>query len=133
MGYRELLKKYLCFVETHTGDNFFDAIASSTDQALSRRDLAELRSLSAEMHREAEESPHFTPDPSFNHKLRLLCVCYSLPANDVAKMAGVSVEVVHRWRTSPRSAHYLSMSKEEFRHFERQLIDWRAEMVRANR
>ena len=45
MGYRELLKKYIRFLEMHAGDNYIEAVTYAANHELGDRDLAELRTL----------------------------------------------------------------------------------------
>jgi hypothetical protein len=122
MGYRELLKRYLAFLESHVGSTYLDALASDSDGPLGPRDLAELRNLLREINRDAA-SPHGAePLADFNRRLALLCVCYGLGVAEAAELARVDTETLRRWRTSPRSTRYLPMRAADFRRFERSLF-----------
>ena len=54
MGYRRLLKRYIRHLELVAGDNFIEQ--QGVDAVLEKRDLGELRSLAAEVRREAHEA-----------------------------------------------------------------------------
>jgi len=51
MGYRELLKKYIRWLELNVGDDYIEAMASAREPMLSERDVAELRTLVREIDR----------------------------------------------------------------------------------
>jgi hypothetical protein len=126
MGYRELLKKYVRFLEMHAGDNFIEAIPYVADGELAGRDLAELRTVAGEIHRDSRSADDVAEGPNFNHRLRLLCTCYELSALQAAGFARVDIEKLRRWRKSPRSTSYLRMDQAEFARFERSLFAWLA-------
>jgi hypothetical protein len=118
MGYRELLKRYLCFLETHAGSTYLDALSDDPEPPLGPRDLAELRSLMREIDRDVSARQGALGLPDFNRRLGLLCVCYGLGAAEAAELAQVELETLRRWRTSPRSVRYMVMQGHEFRRFE---------------
>ena len=122
MGYRELLKRYLCFVQTHAGSTYLDALGDDPDPPLGPRDLAELRNVMREIDRDVSAGQGVLALPDFNCRLGLLCVCYGLGAAQAAELAQVDTETLHRWRTSPRSGRYLAMRRDEFMRFERALF-----------
>jgi hypothetical protein len=124
MGYRELLKKYIRFLELHLGDNYVEAIAGAAETMMSPRDVAELRTLAGEIFREAHAGDAPARVENYNYRLRLLFNRYELTVDRAAALAGVAPETVRGWRTSPRSARYLRMSAAEFDAFERSLLAW---------
>ncbi len=123
MGYRELLKKYIRFVEAHAGDHFIGAIPYVADPPFSDRELGELRTLVSELSRTSgsEVSGRM---PNFNYQLRLLCICYGLTLHQAATLGGVDVPTVRRWRTDPLSRHYEKMPAGDFARFEDALCHW---------
>lgn len=124
MGYRELLKKYIRFLELRLGDNFIEAIADAPEATLSRRDVGELRTLAGEIFREAHTAASIERIENFNYRMRLLFNRYELDVEQAAALAGVEPETVRCWRTSPRSARYIAMTAAEFDRFERALLRW---------
>lgn len=124
MGYRELLKKYIRFVEAHAGDHFIDAIGYSAELAFSDRELGELRALVGDMSRTADSEIAYGRTPSFNYRLRLLSICYGLTPQQAAHMAGTDAQTVRRWRTNPHSHRFIEMREEEFTRFEHALFGW---------
>ncbi len=123
MGYRELLKKYLRFVEAHAGDNFIDSIGYGAEPAFSGRELGELRAMVGDLSREVESEIGDGRVPSFNYRLRLLSICYALTLQQAADLAGTDVATVRRWRTNPHSRRFIEMRSDEFARFERALFD----------
>jgi len=124
VGYRELLKKYIRFLELHLGNNYVESISGAPESTLTDRDVAELRTLAGEIFREAHTPAAAERVENFNYRLRLLFNRYNLSVVDAARLAGVDVERVRRWRTSPRSSRYLAMSEVEFDRFETALLAW---------
>lgn len=124
MGYRELLKKYIRFLEMHAGDNFIEAITYTADHELGERDLAELRTLSGEIHRDVRSADSPLQGPRFNHRLRLLCICYGVTPEQAARFAGIDLPTLRRWRTNPKSPRHLLIREPEFLRFERSLLAW---------
>jgi hypothetical protein len=124
MGYRKLLKKYIRFLEMYAGDNCIEAITYVADHEIGERDLAELRTLAGEIHRDARSSDALAQRPNFNYQLRLLCICYGLTPECAARLAGVDITTLRRWRTNPRSPRHLAMRRTEFLQFEGALLDW---------
>ncbi len=121
MGYRELLKNYIRFLELHAGDNFIESIPDAPEPMLTERDLGELRAIAAEIFREACGSLPRTPVANFNYRFRLLLNHYGIAIRTAAAIAGASEEDVRRWRTQPRSRRYLAMTREQFEAFEANL------------
>ena len=124
MGYRELLKKYIRFVEAHAGDHFIDAIGYGAEPAFSDRELGELRAMVGDMSRTAVSEITYGRMPSFNYRLRLLSICYGLTPQQVADMAGTDAQMVRRWRTNPHSHRFIEMREDEFVRFECALFAW---------
>ena len=124
MGYRELLKKYIRFLEMHAGDNYIEAITYAANHELGDRDLAELRTMAGEIHREIRSAENPSHCPQFNHQLRLLCMCYALTPEQTAQLAGVDVARLRQWRANPRSPRYVAMHEGEFLRFEAALTGW---------
>jgi hypothetical protein len=124
MGYRELLKKYVRFLEMYAGDNFMEAIACDPDREFGERDLAELRTLSGEIDRERHATDEVHRNRDFNYRLRLLCCCYGLTPQQTAQFAGVDIATLRRWRTNPRLPRHLVMRDADFLRFERSLVEW---------
>lgn len=121
MGYRELLKNYIRFLELHAGDNFIESIPDAPEPVLTERDLGELRAIAAEIFREAHSSLPRTPVANYNYRFRLLLNHYGIAIRTAAAIAGASEECVRRWRTQPRSRRYLAMTREAFETFEARL------------
>jgi hypothetical protein len=124
MGYRELLKRYIRFLELKLGDNYIEAIDSAPEPMLSARDIGELRTLAGEIFREAHTAEQAMRIENYNYRMRLLFNRYSLSVSQAAMLAGVSEDTVRRWRTSPRSARYERMTERQFSRFERALQAW---------
>ena len=114
MGYRELLKKYVRFLELNVGDNFIETIADSAEPILSERDLRELRALAAEIFRESHEAPERTRVENWNYRLRLLLNHHGLTVQDTAAITGEDAERIRAWRSQPRSTNYQRMSEADF-------------------
>jgi hypothetical protein len=121
VGYRELLKNYIRFLELHLGDNFIEAIAATHESTLTDRDVAELRTLAGEIFRETHTAGAHARVENFNYRLRLLLNRYGLGVEQTARLAGVPEDVVRSWRTTPRSPRYRAMTEGEFDRFERAL------------
>lgn len=124
VGYRELLKKYIRFLELHAGDNFVEAIDPAPEPMLTRRDLAELRTLAGEIYREAHAAAARARPPNYNYRLRLLQNRHGLNAAETALLAHTDTATVARWRTSPSSDRYLTLSRTQFEDFETELQRW---------
>jgi hypothetical protein len=123
MGYRELLKKYICFVEEQIGDHFIDSVAYSLDTQFSSRELGELRSIVNDLSRESNHEPVGSRAmPSCNYRLRLLSTCYGLSLQQAAELSGVDAPTVRRWRANPRARHFVEMREAEFERFEQSLL-----------
>lgn len=127
MGYRELLKKYIRFLEMHAGDNFIESIPDAAEATLTDRDLGEMRTIAAEIFREAHGDPDSARIENFNHRFRILINRYGIPVARAAELAGMDVETIRRWRTHPRSRKYLPMSAEDHARFEERLEAWLTE------
>jgi len=123
MGYRELLKRYIRFVEAHAGDNYVDAIAYAAEASFSDRDVGELKTLATELYLESGAAGS-ARGPCFNYRLRLLLICYGLSLKQAAELGGIDVHTVRGWRTNPRSNRYVTMREADFVRFERGLFNW---------
>lgn len=121
MGYRELLKKYVRFLELNVGDNYIEAIPGAAEPILSERDLGELRTIAAEIFREAHAAPERARVENHNYRFRILLNHHGIGIEQAAALAGVEVATIRRWRTHPRSRRYLAMSAEDYADFERAL------------
>jgi len=127
MGYRELLKKFMHFVEVHTGDHFVDVISYVAEPRFSVREIGQLKALADELDRDADGAViDFARLPSFNYRLRLLCICYGLTPMQAAELGGVDEYTFRRWRTNPKSKNYVAMREPDFQRFEQALFEWRA-------
>jgi hypothetical protein len=124
MGYRELLKKYIRFLELNVGDNYIEQIPESREPILSERDLGELRTIAAEIFRESHGDPGKARIENYNYRFRMLLNRYGLTPDRAGAIAGVDVETVRRWRTHPRSRRYLAMSAGDYTRFEAALEAW---------
>lgn len=122
MGYRELLKTYIRHLELVAGDNFIEH--PTREPVLSRRDLGELRTLAAEIHRDFYRGAEVARIENYNFRLRVLMNRHGLPADQVADIARVPPEIVRRWRTNPDSERYLPMTEADFTRFEAALNHW---------
>jgi hypothetical protein len=129
VGYRELLKKYIRFLELHVHDNFIEEIEPAPEPGLTKRDVAELRTLAGEIFRVAPSEG--APDgdvgrraPNYNYRLRLLMNRHGLSVAEVASLAGVEDSTLSRWRATPRAPRHLALSRAEFEHFESELYRW---------
>lgn len=122
MGYRELLKSYIRHLELVAGDNFIEL--ETSEPVLTRRDLGELRTLAAEIHRDAYRAAEVGRVENYNYRLRVLMNRHALSADQVAELTGASRNSVGRWRTNPASERYLPMTEAEFSRFELALSRW---------
>jgi len=122
MGYRELLKNYIRHLELVAGDNFIER--ETNEPVLNKRDLGELRTLAAEIHRDSYRAAEVNRVENYNYRLRVLMNRHALTADRVAELAGVPREVLRSWRTNPDSDRYRQMSEEDFTRFESALNDW---------
>jgi len=121
MGYRELLKKYVRFLEVNVGDNYIEAVADSAEPILSDRDLGELRTIAAEIFRESHAEPERARVENYNYRFRILLNRYGISIEQAAMIAAVDHGTIRRWRTHPRSRRYLAMTADEFTAFEQAL------------
>ncbi|MFU8815439.1 MAG: hypothetical protein ACNA7W_08830 [Pseudomonadales bacterium] len=122
MGYRELLKKYIRHLELVAGDNYIESHCA--EPMLGKRDLGELRSLAAEVHRDAYRATEVFRLENYNYRLRVLMNRHALGADQVARLAQVPVSVVRQWRTNPASERYVAMDEADFSRFEGALNEW---------
>ena len=129
MGYRELLKKYIRFLEMHAGDNFIESIAGAPESTLTERDLGEMRTVAAEIFRESHGDPDVARIENFNHRFRILINRYGVSVGRAAELADTEIATIRRWRTHPRSRKYLAMSAEEYARFEERLEAWLTEGI----
>ena len=130
MGYRELLKKYIRFVESQVGNNFIGAVGYVMDGPFTDRELGELRALAVDIDRTINGASACARVPSCNYRLRLLCICFGLTLEQAAQLGGVDATLVRRWRADPLSRHYAAMTETDFARFEHALIDWLAHRQR---
>ncbi len=124
MGYRALLARYIRFVEAKAGDHFIDSIAYDAEPPFSDRELRELRALVDEICRSSDDVPPLGRMPSPNYRMRHLCMCFGLTLQQAAEVAGTDPQTVRRWRTNPRSRHYLPMTEDDSLRFELSLFQW---------
>jgi len=122
MGYRALLKKYIRHLEIVAGDNYIESPVN--EPVLSKREMGELRTLSAEINRDAFQAAEVSRVENYNYRLRVLMNRYALTPDKVAELCGTNPVVVRRWRTSPASDRYQSMTETEFARFEEALTKW---------
>lgn len=127
MGYRELLKKYVRFLEVNVGDNYIEAVPDAAEPILSERDLGELRTIAAEIFREAHAAPERARVENPNYRFRILLNRHGISIDQAASIAGVEAATIRRWRTHPRSRRYLPMRTDEFAAFEAALESFLAE------
>lgn len=124
MGYRELLKKYIRFLEVNVGDNWIETIPESAEPILGDRDMGELRTIAAEIYRESHAEPATSRVQNWNYRFRILLNHHGVSVRRVAEIAGVDEADVRRWRTHPRSRRYAPMTAEEFTRIEQALETW---------
>lgn len=122
MGYRALLKKYIRHLEIVAGDNYIESAVN--EPVLSKREMGELRTLSAEINRDAFQAAEVSRVENYNYRLRVLMNRYALTPDKVAELCGTKPASVRRWRTSPASDRYQSMTETEFTRFEAALTKW---------
>jgi hypothetical protein len=122
MGYRALIKKYIRHLELVAGDNYIEA--EGNEPVLSGRDIGELRTLSAEIARDAYQATEVMRVENYNYRLRVLMNRYALTSQQVAELCDVADEKVRCWRTSPNSRRYEHMSEDDFAVFEKSLTRW---------
>ncbi len=122
MGYRELLKGYIRHLELVAGDNYIER--ETNEPVLNKRDLGELRTLAAEIHRDAYRAAEVKRVENYNYRLRVLMNRHALTADRVAELAGVRPDVVRHWRTNPDSDRYQPMDEADFSRFESALNHW---------
>lgn len=91
---------------------------------MSRREVGELQTLSAEIHRDAYQAIDVARVENYNYRLRVLMNRYALTAQQVADLRDVPTETIQNWRTSPKSERYRFMSESEFARFEGALTRW---------
>ncbi len=129
MGYRELLKKYIRFVESQAGEDFIDAVGYMADGPFSDRELGELKKLAVD--RATDGAAEYARMRAFSYRFRLLCISFDLTSQQAAEMAGVDATLVRHWRANPLSTYYVAMQEDEFIRFERALVDWLAHRHRG--
>jgi len=122
MGYRELLKKYMRHLELAAGDNFIEMPCA--ESVLNKRDLGELRTLSAEITRDAYLGEELDRIENYNYRLRVLMNRYALTVDQVAELLDARPARVRAWRTNPNSPRYQAMTESEFTAFEAALTVW---------
>ena len=124
MGYRELLKRYMRFLEVELGDNFIEVIPGARESGLTDRDVGELRTLAGEIFREQGGGRARAEIDNFNYRLRLLMNRHGLTVERVAALSDTNPARARSWRTSPKSTSYQEMTGAEFDTFERALTAW---------
>lgn len=122
MGYRELLKNYIRHLELAAGENYIER--ETREPVLSKRDLGELRTLAAEVQRDAYSATEISRVENYNFRLRVLMNRHALTADLVAQLTGVEPSLVRCWRTNPASKRYRVMSESDFARFEAALNQW---------
>lgn len=122
MGYRELLKKYILHLQITAGENFIDS--DTPEPVLNTRDLGELKTLAAEIHRGTYDLTERTRVENYNARIRVLMNQHALSADDLAGLCRLDVETVKRWRTSPQSDRYLTITEAEFAQVQSVLFNW---------
>jgi hypothetical protein len=123
VGYRELLKRYIRFVEAYAGETFIDVIPYMADSPFTDGEIRELKSLATEIYLDSYDADASARAPCLNYRFRLLCMCYGLTLQQAAELSGIDAATVRRWRTNPRSKRYVAMQDEEFARFQRALFD----------
>ena len=119
MGYRELLKKYMRHLEVCFGDNYVEDL--NPESSFTKRDLAELRALAAEISRESYDVRAMHTVNSYNYRLRVLMRHHELSVASVAHLLGIPNDTVRRWRISPNAEDYRVMQKSAFDELESSL------------
>lgn len=122
MGYRTLLKRYIRHLELVAGENYIESPAR--EAVLTPRDLGELRTLSAEVSRDAFQASKPSAVENYNHRLRVLMNRYALSVRQVAELCGVERDRARGWRANPASDRYRPMTEAEFTTFEHALARW---------
>ena len=113
MGYRELLKKYIRFVESQVGDDFIDAVGYVADGPFSDRELGELKALTVD--RATDGAAEYARMLAFSYRFRLLCISFDLTLEQAAEMAGVDATVVRHWRANPLSTDLRGDARDRIR------------------
>jgi len=121
MGYRTLLKRYIQHVELAIGENFIESDVHESE--LTARDVGELRTLAAELRR-SERGGRSSDTRNPNQRLRLLMSRYALDTTELCAICGVPDEQLRRWRASPRSVHYATLSEDELSSLEAGINRW---------
>jgi hypothetical protein len=122
VGYRELLKKYILHLQITAGDHFIES--ETAEPVLSDRDLGELKTLAAEIHRGTYDRADRTRAENYNARLRILMNQHGLSAEALAALCHIEVGIVNCWRTSPRSARYQPITEAQFACVERAVLNW---------
>lgn len=118
MGYRELLKKYMQHVTTHSGQSWLSFEGPCCD--LTAKDIAELRLI----HNGMTRAQSGMGEPSYNSQAEAICERFALGPIAIADMLGWPIDVIERWFAEPTDERYKTMSKRDFRHFQRCLGLW---------
>lgn len=116
------MKNYIRHLELVAGENFIEQ--SCSERGLGARDLGELRTVAAEIQRDAWQGKDVARVRNCNYRLRVLMNRYGLSAEQVAGFARVDIGVAGRWRANPRSSRYRPMTAGEFSRFESALHEW---------
>lgn len=110
MGYRRLLAKYMRRVNNQSGSIWLD---ETLDEALTPRDVSELRSISQMLEREEE----FNSRGDYNELARAIYSGLELSSTELADQMGWTSEVIEQWFLGPEDPNFRRMSKRDFDHF----------------
>lgn len=111
MGYRELLKRYMCFVESSCGgDNLVERLANMEEPPITRRDIGELRSLAAEIGRERQPPLAET----YNQRFEELLAAEHLDVTKAALVSGRDPRVLKRYLAPSNAKRHLKLPEREF-------------------
>jgi len=110
MGYRRLLAKYMRRVNNHSGSIWLDG---ALDDALTPRDVSELRSIWQTIEREEE----FDLRGDYNERARAIYSGHELSSTELADQMGWTSDVIDQWLLEPEDPNFRRMSKRDFDHF----------------
>jgi len=110
MGYRRLLAKYMQHVNNRSGSIWLGA---AVDDAITERDVSELRSIWQTIEREKEVDRQ----GDYNERMRTICFDNQLTSTDIAKHLGWPSNVIDQWLQPPDNPTHRRMSKRDFDHF----------------
>ena len=110
MGYRRLLAKYMRRVNNQSGSIWLD---EALDEALTPRDVSELRSIWQMIEREEE----FNSQGDHNGLAQAIYSGLELSITELANQMGWTREVIEQWFLEPEDPNFRRMSKRDFDHF----------------